>query len=164
MNRTIGDLRPAEILLAEDNEDDVEITRRGFAKSKLTVNLHHVENGEQCLAYLRKEPPYENTVTPDLLLLDLNMPRLNGREVLSQLVQDDRLRHLPVVVLTTSKDEQEVLDAYRMRCSAYATKPVDFHQFVSVVQNIGEFYFTVVVLPANGDADRNAARIGEAIA
>lgn len=162
MSPAIEVLRPAEILLAEDSDDDVEITRRGFAMCKLAVNLDRVENGEQCLAYLRKQSPYEDAVTPDLLLLDLNMPVLDGREVLAQLVSDGQLRHLPVVVLTTSRDEEEVVDSYRLRCSAYAAKPVDFHQFVSVVQSIGAFYFTVVVLPTNEDADRRSVRVAAA--
>ena len=134
-------------LLAEDNEDDVLLTRKGFEKGKLTVNLHHVENGKECLAFLRKEGEYADAPTPDLLLLDLNMPVMDGREVLAEIVQDDALRHLPVVILTTSAAEPELLDTYKMRCSSYIIKPVDFQQFQRVIEEIGIYWFTVVVLP-----------------
>jgi len=139
--------RPAEILLVEDNETDVALTREGFERAKLAVNLSHVNNGEQCLAYLRKEAGYANVTTPDLILLDLNMPVMDGREVLAELVKDENLNHLPVVVLTTSSDEKDVLQMYKLRCSGYAAKPVDFNRFLEVIQGITDFWFTVVVLP-----------------
>ncbi|MCA8991036.1 MAG: response regulator [Planctomycetaceae bacterium] len=139
--------RPAEILLVEDNEDDVVLTRIGFDKSSLVVNLHHVENGEECLKFLRKEEGYSEVPTPDLILLDLNMPIMDGREVLAELVKDDDLKQIPVMILTTSSDENDVLSMYKLKCSSYATKPVDFNQFLHVIQGITNFYFTVVVLP-----------------
>lgn len=139
--------RPAEILLVEDNKDDVVLTREGFARAKLTVNLHHVKDGELCMAFLRKEGEFADAPTPDLILLDLNMPVMDGREVLAELVKDDNLNHLPVVILTTSAEEQDVLNMYKLRCSAYATKPVDFNQFQAIIQGIADFWFTVVVLP-----------------
>ena len=139
--------RPAEILLVEDNKDDVVLTREGFERVKLTVNLHHVVNGEQCMEVLRKEGDYSDAPTPDLILLDLNMPVMDGREVLAELVKDDNLNHFPVVILTTSADEQDVLKMYKLRCSSYATKPVDFDQVLHVVQGIADYWFTVVVLP-----------------
>ena len=139
--------RPAEVLLAEDNDDDVELTRQGFRLAKLLVNLHRVGDGEQCLAFLRKQGEYENVPTPDLILLDLNMPKMSGREVLAEIVKDEHLRSLPVVVLTTSEQEEEVLKLYKMRCSSYIVKPVDFDKFLKVVRTIAEYWFTVVVLP-----------------
>ncbi len=141
-------LRPAEILLVEDNKDDVFLTREGFKRAKLAVNLHHVENGEECMAFLRKQGKYVDVPTPDLVLLDLNMPIMDGREVLAELVKDESLNHLPVVILTTSASDRDVLHMYKLRCSAYATKPVDFDQFQSVVKGIADFWFTVVVLPS----------------
>lgn len=139
--------RIAEILLVEDNENDVILTREGFERSKLRVNLRHVENGEECMRYLRREEPYADALTPDLILLDLNMPVMDGREVLKELMADEVFRAIPVVVLTTSADEADVIDTYKMKCSSYAVKPVKFQDFVTVVQGLGDFYLTVIVLP-----------------
>ncbi len=143
----VSKARPAEILLVEDDSDDVLLTRLGMQEAKLAVNLHHVENGEQCMTFLRKEGEYTNAPTPDLILLDLNMPVMDGREVLAEIVKDEALRKLPVVVLTTSGTEGDLLDMYDLRCSSYIRKPVDFEQFQSVIKQIGEYWFTVVVLP-----------------
>lgn len=140
-------VRPAEILLVEDNETDVVLTRRSFQGARLAVNLHHVSNGEQCLSFLRNEQGYEDAPSPDLILLDLNMPVMDGRETLAELVADDKLSHLPVVVLTTSDDERDILEMYQLRCSAYLTKPVDFPKFQDMVQQLGVWWFTLVVLP-----------------
>src|SRR5579863_6089338 len=102
MTNNLAGSRPAEILLAEDNENDVVLTRQGFKRCKLALNLHHVKDGEECMAFLRKQGKYSDAPTPDLLLLDLNMPRMDGREVLAELVADESLNAVPVVVLTTS--------------------------------------------------------------
>jgi two-component system response regulator len=142
--------RVAEILLVEDNENDVVLTRHGFRKSNLAVNLHHVEDGVECMAFLRKEGRYADVPTPDLILLDLNMPRMDGREVMAEMVQDKALRRLPVVILTTSSDEQEILSMYDLRCSSYIVKPVDFTQFQRVLSVFADYWFTVVVLPPAG--------------
>lgn len=139
--------RPAEILLVEDNEHDVILTREGFKEAHFLVNLHHVENGKRCMEFLRKEAEFGEAPTPDLILLDLNMPVMNGREVLEQIVADPNLQHLPVVVLTTSAQDREVLDIYKLRCSSYIAKPVDFERFIEVIQGIGNYWFTMVVLP-----------------
>lgn len=147
MRNPLGNVRPAEILLVEDNMSDVILTRESFRLAKLLVNLHHVEDGVDCLAFLRKEGSYADAPTPDLILLDLNMPKMDGREVLAELVADERLRHLPVVILTTSAEDADVLDMYQLRCSSYIVKPVDFGQFQSVVQSIGMYWFSLVVLP-----------------
>ncbi len=151
--------RPAEVLLAEDNDDDVELTRQGFRRAKLLVNLHRVEDGEKCMAFLRKEGEYENVPTPDLILLDLNMPKMGGREVLAEMIKDDRLKGLPVVILTTSEQEEEVLKMYEMRCSSYIVKPVDFDQFLKVVRTIAEYWFTVVVLPKVPSTEKARAHV-----
>jgi two-component system response regulator len=139
--------RPAEILLVEDNENDVELTRIGFKKSKLLLNLHHAKDGVQCMEFLRKQGAYTDAPRPDLILLDLNMPRMNGREVLAEIVADEALCNLPVIVLTTSTDEEEMLKMYKLRCSSYIAKPVDFNQFLRVVQSLADYWFTVAVLP-----------------
>jgi len=141
--------RPANILLVEDNRDDVVLTREGFERSKLTVNLYHVESGDECLAFLRKQGAYVDAVTPDLILLDLNLPGMDGRQVLAELVADDQLKHIPVVVLTTSADDQDVLHSYKLKCSSYTRKPVNFNEFLGVIQGIARFYFNVVILPPN---------------
>ena len=151
--------RPVEVLLAEDNDDDVELTRQGFRRAKLLLNLHRVEDGEKCMAFLRKEGEYENVPTPDLILLDLNMPKMGGREVLAEMIKDDRLKGLPVVVLTTSEQEEEVLKMYEMRCSSYIVKPVDFDQFLKVVRTIAEYWFTVVVLPKVPSTEKARAHV-----
>ncbi len=156
MTSTIANSRPAEILLAEDKEDDVELTRVGFKKSKLLLNLHHVKDGEQCLAFLRKQGKYANVPTPDLLLLDLNMPRMDGREVLAELVADDMLCSIPVVVLTTSAQDEEILKMYKLRCSSYIVKPIDFDKFLQVIQSLADYWFTVVILPTSASKEREA--------
>jgi two-component system response regulator len=144
---TIRGSRPAEVLLVEDNENDVELTREGFRRAKLTVNLHRVEHGQLCMDFLRKEGAYSNAPTPDLILLDVNMPVMNGREVLGEIVKDEALRQLPVVILTTSSSDRDVLDMYKLRCSSYITKPVDFVQFQRIIQDFSDYWFTLVVLP-----------------
>lgn len=149
-NKSIANSRPAEVLLVEDNLGDVILTKEGFRNARLLVNLHHVENGEDCLAFLKKEGRYQDAPTPDLILLDLNMPKMDGREVLAELVADEQLRHLPVVILTTSAGDADVLKMYNLRCSSYIVKPVDFEQFQRVVQSIGEYWFSLVVLPSRG--------------
>lgn len=147
MNTSLALSRPAEILLVEDNDNDVELTRVGFKKSKLMVNLHHAKDGEECMAFIRKEGKYAAAPTPDIILLDLNMPRMDGREVLAEISRDASLRYLPVVILTTSREEQEILKMYQLRCSSYIVKPVDFGQFVRAIQSFTDYWLTVVVLP-----------------
>ena len=147
MANELASTRSFEILLAEDREDDALLTREAFRRSGRQVNLHHVENGVECMAFLRREGRYAQAPAPDLLLLDLNMPLMNGREVLAGIAADERLRQLPVVVLTTSNADADVLDMYRLRCSSYVTKPVDFDQFLKVVSVLAEYWISVVVLP-----------------
>jgi two-component system, chemotaxis family, response regulator Rcp1 len=160
MTTTLVNSKRAEILLAEDNEDDAELTRVGFLKSKLLLNLHHVKDGEQCLAFLRKQGEYANVPTPDLILLDLNMPRMDGREVLAEMVAEETLRSIPVVVLTTSTQEEEILKMYKLRCSSYIVKPVDFEKFLRVIRSLAEYWFTIVVLPTSAQSEEATAHPG----
>ena len=136
------------MLLVEDNEDDVYLTQRAFKAAKFVVNLHHVNNGKKCMAFLRKQPPYADAPTPDIILLDLNMPVMDGREVLAEIIKDEALRHLPVVVLTTSYEAEDVQKMYTLHCNSYITKPVDFEKFAEAVKKIEDYWLTVVVLPS----------------
>ena len=145
--RNLESGQSAEILLVEDNEADMLLTRRGFERGKLSVNLHHVENGQQCMAFLRKQGDYAEAPTPDVILLDLNLPVMDGREVLTEITNDDDLRNLPVVILSTSAAESDLLEMYNLRCSTYIVKPVDFTQFQRVIEELGNYWFTVAVLP-----------------
>lgn len=149
MREALSRSRTAEVLLVEDNDDDAELTRIGFAQAKLAVHLHQVANGEECLAFLRHEGRFADAPTPDLILLDLNMPRMDGREVLTEISADEALRQVPVVVMTTSQADRDVLDAYRLRCSSYVVKPVDFTQFAEVIKAIANYWFQLVVLPTD---------------
>jgi two-component system response regulator len=139
--------RTPEILLVEDNPSDVALTRKSFSRAKLPVNLHHVENGKECLAFLRQEEDYAQSPVPDLILLDLNMPIMDGREVLTALVADDALRVIPVVILTTSDSDRDVHEMYDLRCSAYIVKPMDFGTFADSMRRLYEFWFNAVTLP-----------------
>lgn len=147
MTSSLAIWRPAEILLVDDDDNDVELTRLAFERASLKVNLHRVENGVECLAFLRKEGPYAGVPTPDLVLQDLNMPIMGGREVLARIRADDELKHLPIVVLTTSGADRDVLETYQASANSYIQKPVDFQQFQKVVQGLSDYWFTVVVLP-----------------
>ena len=143
----IAKTRIAEILLVDDSEDDVYLTREAFDAAKLRVNLHHVDNGEKCLQFLRRQGPYADAPTPDLILLDMHMPVMNGHEVLAAIVADDKLSHLPVVVLTTSYEAADIQKMYALRCNSYITKPVDFDNFLDVISKFADYWLTVVVIP-----------------
>ncbi|MDA1158640.1 MAG: response regulator [Planctomycetota bacterium] len=143
-------VQPIEILLAEDSPSDAGLTRQALKRGHVTNNLHHVEDGVELMKFLRREAPYENAPRPDVILLDLNMPRMDGREVLNALLKDDELRSIPVVVLTTSDAESDVLTAYHLKASCYIRKPVDLPQFLSAMQSFGNFWLTWVKLPPNG--------------
>lgn len=147
MIKPIGESRTAEILLVEDNEDDVFLTREAFNAASLRVNLNHVDNGEKCLQYLRKQDPYSAVPTPDLILLDMHMPVMDGHEVLAEIVKDDKLRHMPVVVLTTSHEAADIRKMYDLRCNSYITKPVNFDNFVKLIGQLSGYWLTVVVTP-----------------
>jgi CheY-like chemotaxis protein len=136
-----------EVLLVEDDPGDVLMTREAFAEHKVTNRLSVVSDGVSAMEFLRKEGENRDAPTPDLILLDLNLPRMDGREVLAAVKQDDVLRHIPVVVLTTSEAEEDVLRSYSLHANAYVTKPVDFERFIEVVRQIDDFFVSVVRLP-----------------
>jgi len=139
--------RLAVVLLVEDNDNDVVLTEEGFREARLKVNLHRVRDGVEAMAFLRRESGFESSPMPDLILLDLNLPRMDGREVLAELIADTALCRIPVVILTTSNEAEDVQSMYQLRCSSYIQKPIDFDQFLRVIRVIGEYWFTVVVLP-----------------
>lgn len=149
--KPIADTRIAEILLVDDNDDDVFLTREAFSAASLKVNLQRVDNGIKCLQYLRKQAPYEDVVMPDLILLDMHMPVMDGYEVMSEIVKDEKLQHLPVVVLTTSYEAADIKKMYGLRCSSYITKPVNFESFVTAIGQLAGYWLTVVVVPASVD-------------
>lgn len=146
MNITTA-IMPIEVLLVEDNPGDAELTRIALEDSKISVNLNVVEDGVEAMAFLRKQDKYNNVPHPDIVLLDLNLPRKDGREVLAEIKTDDYLKRIPVVVLTTSQAEEDILKAYNLAANCYITKPVDFDQFVRIVQSIENFWFAIVKLP-----------------
>ena len=143
------DSQPIVVLLVEDDPGDVVLIQEAFEHNKVRNHLHVVGDGVEAMAYLRGEGPHAGAPRPDLILLDLNLPRKDGREVLSEIKADARLRMIPVVVLTTSEAEEDVLRSYDLHANAYVTKPVDFGRFIEVVRQIDEFFVTVVKLPGH---------------
>ena len=146
----VGDNRPVEILLVEDNPGDERLTREALKEGKVYSNLHWVKDGVEAMAFLRHEGKYHDVPRPDIILLDLNLPKKDGREVLQDIKNDDALKRIPVVVLTTSKAEEDVLRTYNLHANCYVTKPVDLEKFIVVVKSIDVFWLTVVTLPPNG--------------
>ena len=139
--------RPIEVLLVEDDEGDVVMTREALEEGKVLNRLHVAADGVEAIEYLRREGEHAEAPRPDLILLDLNLPRRDGRQVLAEVKGDDDLRRIPVVVLTTSEAEEDILRSYDLHANAYVTKPVDFERFVQVIQQIDEFFISVVRLP-----------------
>ncbi|MDT7801353.1 MAG: hypothetical protein QOI78_4786 [Actinomycetota bacterium] len=140
-------LAPIDILLVEDDPGDVLMTQEAFEHHKIRNALHVASDGVEALRFLRREGRFADAPRPGLILLDLNLPRKDGREVLGEIKQDPALRTIPVVVLTTSEAEEDILGSYDLHCNAYVTKPVDFEKFVEVVRQIDDFWVTVVQLP-----------------
>ena len=138
---------PAEILLVDDDEDYVCLTRQAFEQAQLFANLHHVNNGKKCLAFLRRQPPYATAPVPDIVLLDIEMPVMDGRQVLAEIVKDEALKHLAVVVLTTRDEHAEILRMYQLRCSSYICKPAEFDKYVDVIKKVADYWLSVVMLP-----------------
>lgn len=142
-------LRPVEILLVEDNPGDVDLARVALKKSKIHNTLNVVDNGELAMQYLHRQEPFADATRPDLILLDLNLPKKDGREVLGEIKSDPELRRIPVVILTTSRAEEDVLKSYNLHANCYITKPIDLSQFMRVVKSIEDFWLSIVVLPRN---------------
>jgi chemotaxis family two-component system response regulator Rcp1 len=144
---TPSNTRPIEILLVEDNPGDVRLTIEALTDGRMLNSLNVVGDGEQAIAYLRRQGGYADAVRPDIILLDLNLPRMNGRDVLTEVKKDPDLRRIPVVVLTTSTAEQDILHSYDLHANCFITKPVDVAQFIEVIRNIEGFWLEVVRLP-----------------
>lgn len=140
--------RPVEILLVEDNPGDVRLTKEALKEGKVANNLHVAMDGVEALAFLRREGDYSDKPRPDLILLDLNLPKKDGREVLEEIKNDEKLKKIPVVILTTSQDEADVLKTYKLHANCFITKPVDLDQFITVVRSIEDFWLTLVKLPS----------------
>ena len=141
---------PVEILLVEDNPGDERLTREALKEGKVYNNLHWVKDGVEAMEFLYRRGKYRDAPRPDIILLDLNLPKKDGREVLQEIKADDALKRIPVVVLTTSKAEEDVLKTYNLHANCYVTKPVDLEKFIVVVRSIDIFWLTVVTLPPNG--------------
>jgi chemotaxis family two-component system response regulator Rcp1 len=139
-----------EILLVEDNPGDVRLTREVFKEGKVLNRLHAVTDGVEALEFLQKKGKHADAVRPDIILLDLNLPRKDGRELLEDIKSDPNLRSIPVVILTTSKAEEDIIKTYNLHANCYITKPVDLDQFIKVIKSVEEFWFTIVKLPPNG--------------
>jgi chemotaxis family two-component system response regulator Rcp1 len=152
MTAMFGRTRPVEILLVEDNLGDARLTQEALKEGKIRNNLHHVKDGVEALAFLRREGGYDNAPTPDIVLLDLNLPKKDGRQVLADMKADDVLKTIPVVVLTTSEAEQDILRSYALHANCYVTKPVDLEKFISIVRAIEDFWLAVVKLPPSQPA------------
>lgn len=141
--------KPLDILLVEDDPGDVDLTREVLEDAKIKVNLNVVEDGVLAIDYLRRQGEYQDVERPDVILLDLNLPRKDGREVLADIKADEELRRIPVVVLTTSSAHEDILKTYTLGCNCYVTKPVGLDQFAKVVRTIEDFWFTIVKLPSH---------------
>jgi two-component system, chemotaxis family, response regulator Rcp1 len=141
--------RPVEILLVEDNPGDVRLTIEALKEGKLLNHVSVAEDGVEALSFLHQEGQYIGRPLPDLILLDLNLPKKDGREVLAEIKKDPKLRHIPVVVLTTSVAEHDVLKSYDLHANCYINKPVDLEQFIEIVKSVGDFWFSVVMLPSD---------------
>ena len=139
---------PIEILLVEDNPGDVRLTREALRDGKIYNNLYVAKDGVEAMAFLRKTGQYAHVPRPDLILLDLNLPRKGGHEVLAEVKTDENLRRIPVVILTTSQAEEDIIKTYNLHVNCYITKPVDLDQFVKIVKSIEDFWLTIVKLPA----------------
>ncbi|MCJ7647943.1 MAG: response regulator [Candidatus Lokiarchaeota archaeon] len=142
-------IKPIEVLLVEDNPGDIRLTKEAMKEAKIINNLNVVEDGVEALAYLRKKGNFKGVKRPDLILLDINLPKKNGREVLAEIKQDIHLKQIPVVILTVSNAEEDIIKTYELHANCYITKPVDMEQFTKVVKSIDEFWFSIVRLPPN---------------
>jgi chemotaxis family two-component system response regulator Rcp1 len=146
-----ADTRPIEVLLVEDNPGDVRLTMEALRDGKVRNHLSVARDGVEALAFLRREGDFAGAPRPDVILLDLNLPRKDGREVLAEIKADGSLKSIPVVVLTTSRADQDIVRSYNLHANCYITKPVDLDQFITVVKTIEDFWFTIVTLPKHGE-------------
>ncbi len=140
-------LKPIEILLVEDSPSDARLTIKSFEKTPIANNLHWVEDGETAINYLRHQGAYENTLRPDIILLDLNLPGMDGREVLTEVKSDSNLKLIPIIILTTSTDEQDIRGCYNLNVNCYITKPVNIQDFINTIKLIQDFWLATVQLP-----------------
>jgi two-component system, chemotaxis family, response regulator Rcp1 len=145
-----AEAKPVDILLVEDNLGDVRLTQEALKEAKLVVNLHVVNDGVEAMAFMRREGQYACKPRPDIVLLDLNLPKKDGREVLAEIKNDPDLKRTPVVIVTTSKAEEDIVKTYDLHANCYVTKPLDLDQFVIMVQSIEHFWLTIVKLPTDG--------------
>ena len=143
-------IKVIDILLVEDSEGDARLSLEAMRDSKIRNKMHHVVDGEEAMAFLRKEGKYSKVPRPDLILLDLNLPKKDGREVLAEIKNDDELKRIPVVVLTVSSAEEDILKSYNLHANCFITKPLDLSQFMKVVQSVEDFWLTIVKLPNGG--------------
>ena len=142
--------KPIDILLVEDNPGDADLAREALEDSKVNNALHVVDDGEKAMFFLRRSGAYNDAPRPDLILLDLNLPKKDGRQVLAEIKADDDLKRIPVVILTTSQAEEDVIKSYNLHANCYITKPIDLHQFLHVVRSIEDFWLSIVILPPKG--------------
>jgi CheY-like chemotaxis protein len=139
--------RPLEILMVEDNASDVRLAQEAFKEGRIPNNLHVVRDGVEAMAFLRRQSKYANAARPDLIFLDLNLPRKDGREVLAEIKSDSDLIRIPVVVLTTSRAQMDIFQSYDLHANCYIVKPIDLDEFIKVIQSIGNFWFSTATLP-----------------
>jgi CheY-like chemotaxis protein len=139
--------KPIDILLIEDSEGDARLAKEAMRDSKVSNTIYHVSDGVEAMAFLRKDGKYAKAQRPDLILLDLNLPKKDGREVLAEIKEDENLKRIPVVILTVSNDEADILRSYNLHANCYITKPIDLGQFIKVVRSIEDFWLTIVKLP-----------------
>lgn len=141
--------RPADFLLVEDNPGDVRLTQEALKNHKVQNNLHVATDGEEAMAFLHRKGKYANAPRPDIILLDLNLPKKDGREVLAEIKSDSNLKTIPVVIITSSEAEQDIVKSYNLNANCYVTKPVNLDQFIKVVQSVNDFWLTIVKLPSS---------------
>ena len=142
-------IKPIEILMVEDNEGDARLARESLKESKVMNYVHHVSDGVEAMNFLHHKDRYKKVPRPDIILLDLNLPRKDGREVLAEIKNDEDLKQIPVVVFTISNDEQDILKTYNLHVNCFITKPIDLEQFLKVMRSIEDFWLTIVKLPPN---------------
>lgn len=153
-----GNIMPVHILIVDDNRADIRLVQEMLKKGKTIINLHSALDGVEAIEYLRKKGKYKDASRPDLILLDLNMPRKDGREVLEEIKSDEELKSIPVIVMTISKAEEDILRSYNLHANAYIVKPIELNQFMSTIKSIEDFWLTIVKLPPNIDNFDNIAK------